>query len=214
MTINGGKSIWHYLGVSLSAAFLLLVVAMAALVIVIPKAVGATPMTVLTSSMEPGLPPGTLIIVRPTDPLALGIGDVATYQIESGKPGVITHRIVAINLIATGERSFLFQGDNNSAVDEPVLPVQIQGKLWYSIPLLGWVNNAVNGESKSWIIPLAAGLLFAYAGYSIASDVNRIAKKRRAVTRLGSNKGVHDGGEEAHEHSEAHAAQAGAQEAL
>ena len=99
------KTVWHYLGVSLSAALLVLVIALAALVIVIPKVAGAIPMTVLTSSMEPGLPPGTLIIVKPIDPAALAINDVATYQIESGKRGVITHRIVAINLIACRRRS-------------------------------------------------------------------------------------------------------------
>lgn len=174
------RGLWHYLGVSLSAALLLAVLAIAALVIVIPKVAGALPMTVLTSSMEPGLPPGTLIIVKPIDPDALGIGDIATYQIESGKRGVITHRIIAINLIANGERSFLFQGDNNSAIDDPVLPVQIQGKLWYSIPLLGWVNNAVNGENRSWIVTVAAGLLFAYAGFTVASSINAAMKKRRS----------------------------------
>jgi signal peptidase len=167
------KGIWHYLGVSLSAALLLLVIALAAIVIVVPKVAGATPMTVLTSSM------------KPIDPNDLQIGDVATYQIRSGVPGVITHRIIAINLIASGERSFLFQGDNNSAMDDPVRPAQIQGKLWYSVPLLGWVNNAVNGENKSWITPLIAGLLFAYAGYTVVSAVHGSVKKRREASSVG-----------------------------
>lgn len=174
------RGLWTYLGLALSAALLILVIALAALVIVVPKVAGATPMTVLTSSMEPGLPPGTLIVVKPIDPNLLQVGDVATYQIESGKPGVITHRIVSINMLASGERSFIFQGDNNSAQDDPVFAVQIQGTLWYSIPLLGWVNNAVNGENRSWVTPLAAGLLFAYTGYSVFGAVNDAKKKRRA----------------------------------
>ena len=181
------RGFWYYLGLSLSTAVLLAVLALAALVIVIPKVAGALPMTVLTSSMEPGLPAGTLIIVKPIDPDALAIGDVATYQIESGKRGVITHRIVAINLLADGERSFLFQGDNNSAIDDPVRSVQIQGKLWYSIPLLGWVNNAVNGENRSWLVPVAASLLFAYAGYSVASAIAESAKKRRKAAAVAAS---------------------------
>lgn len=111
------RGLWGSLGLALSAALLILVIALAMLVIVVPKIAGATPMTVLTSSMEPGLPPGTLIIVKPIDPNRLQFGDVATYQIESGKPGVITHRVVAITLLANGERGFIFQGDNNSAQD-------------------------------------------------------------------------------------------------
>ena len=46
----------------------------------------------LTSSMEPGLPPGTLVIVKPIDPVDVRIGTVITYQLESGKPTVVTHR--------------------------------------------------------------------------------------------------------------------------
>jgi signal peptidase len=181
------RGLWYYLGVSLSTVLLLAVLTIAMLVIVIPKATGALPMTVLTSSMEPGLPAGTLIIVKPIDPDALAIGDVATYQIQSGKRGVITHRIIAINLLADGERSFLFQGDNNSAIDDPVRSVQIQGKLWYAIPLLGWVNNVVNGENRSWIMPVAASLLFAYAGYSVASAIAESVKKRRKAAAVAAS---------------------------
>ena len=148
------RGLWHYLGVSLSTAVLVVVIALAALVVVIPRVAGALPMTVLTSSMEPRLPPGTLVIVKPIDPSALAIGDVATYQIESGKRGVITHRIIAINFLADGDRSFIFQGDNNGAPDDPVLAAQIQGKLWYSIPLLGWANIAINGENRAWVTPV------------------------------------------------------------
>ncbi|MEC5152078.1 signal peptidase I [Cryobacterium sp. GrIS_2_6] len=157
------KSLLHYLGLAVSGAILLLVVALALLLIVVPKVTGSTPLIVLTSSMEPTLPPGTLIIVRPVTPDEIRIGDVVTYQIRSGEPGVITHRVTAISSSSEGGRTFTFKGDNNSVADaDQVLPVQIQGRLWYSVPWVGWVNNAVNGQSRSWIVPIIAGLLFAY----------------------------------------------------
>jgi len=181
------RSLWSYIGLALSAVLLILVVALAAVAIVIPKLAGALPMTVLTSSMEPRLPPGTLIIVKPVNPADLAIGDVATYQMVSGKPGVITHRIIAINLAASGGRTFEFMGDNNGAPDaEPVQEAQIQGKLWYSIPLIGWVNNLVNGANKAWIVPVLAGLLLSYAGYMIVSalaEANRARRVRRRIAR-------------------------------
>ena len=62
----------------LSAALLILVVALSAATVFIPKATGAIPLTVLTSSMEPSLPPGTLIVVKPVRTNALRVGDVAT----------------------------------------------------------------------------------------------------------------------------------------
>ena len=49
----------------------------------IPRVAGATPYDILTSSMEPDLPPGTLVVSRPVDPQDVGIGDVIT---PSGAP--------------------------------------------------------------------------------------------------------------------------------
>jgi signal peptidase len=168
----------------LSGAFLLLVIALGVLVVVIPKMVGGIPLTVLTSSMIPHFPPGTLVIDRPIDPAELRIGDVATYQIVSGKPGVITHRIISISSSTDGTKTFQFKGDNNSVPDgEVVTSAQIQGEVWYSIPLLGYVNNAVNGPSRSAMVPAIAALLFAYTGYTIASA---IVRARRGGVRRGS----------------------------
>lgn len=178
------RGLGHYLSVSLSLAIFLIVMALAAVLIVVPKAAGAIPLTVLTSSMEPGLPPGTLIIVRPVEPADLRIGDVATYQIRSGEPGVITHRITAVNTTSAGELSFTFKGDNNADVDsDAVIPKQIQGRVWYSVPYMGFVNNAVNGADRGWIIPAIAIALLAYAGWMIASGLASSVRTRRAGRR-------------------------------
>ncbi len=182
------KGLAHYLGLSLSGALLVLVLALAALVIVIPKLAGGVPLTVLTSSMIPTLPPGTLIVDRPVSPNDLRVGDVATYQITSGRPGVITHRIIAIHNASNGTRSFQFKGDNNSQPDPTeILAAQVQGRLWYSLPLIGYVNTSLNGQSKSWIVPAVAGLLFAYAAYAILSSIvtSSRAKRRREHERRG-----------------------------
>ena len=178
------KGLWHYIGVALSGALLLLVVALAVILIVVPKVAGGIPLTVLTSSMEPRLPPGTLIVVRPVNPDDLRIGDVVTYQIQSGKPGVITHRIIAIASSSDGSRSFTFQGDNNGAPDsEQIIEAQIQGRRWYSVPFVGFVNGEVNGPNKAWIIPVAAGLLLTYAGYMVASGTVAAVKNGRKPRR-------------------------------
>ncbi|GAB3141144.1 signal peptidase I [Marisediminicola antarctica] len=175
------KGLLHYVGLRLSGALLLLVFALAVIVIVVPRASGSIPLTVLTGSMAPGLPPGTLIVVQPVDVDDLAVGDVITYQIRSGDPAVITHRIIAINAPTTGERTFETKGDNNSDADpDPVGAIQVQGKVWYSVPLVGFANNAVNGENRAWIVPGLATLLIAYAGYMIASGAATAVRKKRA----------------------------------
>jgi len=132
--------------------------------------------------MAPGLPPGTLIVVQPVDVDDLAVGDVITYQIRSGDPAVVTHRIIAINASTTGARTFETKGDNNSDADpDPVGAIQVQGKVWYSVPLVGFANNAVNGENRAWIVPGIAVLLIAYAGYMIASGAASAVRKKRAV---------------------------------
>ena len=178
------RGLLYYIGLGASAALLIAVVMLALVLIVVPKVAGATPLTVLTASMEPLYPPGTLIYVLPVKPAQIRLGDVITYQIESGNPAVISHRVIAINSPADGKRTFILKGDNNSNPDQAaVLPVQIRGRLWYSVPLLGWVNSALNGSNRSWIVDLAAAALFAYAGYMIISGTVSAARKRKKKAR-------------------------------
>lgn len=177
------RGLLYYLGLGLSAGLLGLVALVAALVIVIPVVSGSTPMTILTSSMEPTYPPGTLIIVKPIDVDEIAIGDAITYQIESGKPEVVTHRVISIESVA-GEKSFTTKGDNNAVADpKAVMPVQVRGTVWYAVPYLGYANTLVNGDSRSVIIPIIAVGLFAYAGWMVASGIAQTRRRRRRQRR-------------------------------
>jgi signal peptidase len=170
----------YYIGVGLSFGLLAFVLLLASMVVVVPAASGSTPYTILTSSMEPGLPPGTLVIVKPIEPTDIRIGTVITYQLDSGEPEVVTHRVVEIQSpnLPGGTPSFITKGDANSAPDaKPVMSLQVRGAVWYSVPLIGWVNNVVNGDLRAIVIPVVAGLLFLYAGWSIVTS--RIDKRRR-----------------------------------
>ena len=174
------KGLLHYLGVGIGAGLLAIVLLIAALAIIVPAVTNSTPMTILTGSMTPTYPPGTLIIVQPVRTDTLIIGDVITYQIESGKPDVVTHRIIAITSVTDGTRTFTTQGDANNTPDEKqVIGAQIRGKVWYSIPYLGWISTWVNGDARAWFVPLIAGGLFLYAGYMAASGIAGAVKKRK-----------------------------------
>jgi signal peptidase len=187
MTMNRGRrrlvrehGLLYYIGLGLSFGVLALVLLLAALVVVVPAATSSTPYTILTSSMEPGLPPGTLVIVKPIDPVDVNIGTVITYQLDSGEAAVVTHRVIEIQgpNLPGADPSFITKGDANSAPDaKPVMTVQLRGAVWYSVPLIGWVNNLVNGDLRAVVIPIVAGLLFLYAGWAIVSS--RIDARRR-----------------------------------
>ncbi|GAA1699713.1 hypothetical protein GCM10009808_16640 [Microbacterium sediminicola] len=171
------KGIWSYLGMGISAGLLLLAIAVAALVVVVPAVTNSVSLTVLTNSMEPTYPPGTLLVVTPTDPQDIRIGDVITYQLVPGEATYVTHRVVAVTQSTNGDVSFTTKGDNNGTIDEdPVIADQVMGRVWYSLPWLGWINNAVAGLGRSWLIVGAAVALFAYAGWMFTSGY---VKKRR-----------------------------------
>ncbi|PRY64670.1 signal peptidase [Glaciihabitans tibetensis] len=177
------KTVWQLIRTGLSMGLFGIVLALMIVAVIIPKVTGATPLTVLTSSMEPGLPPGTLLIVEPVDTNTIQIGDVVTYQIESGQPAVVTHRVTAVASSTTGERTFTFKGDNNDAEDPPVIAEQIQGRLWYSIPVVGYASTIINGPYRAVIIPVVAGAMLLYAAVSITIGLVAASKKRRANTR-------------------------------
>jgi signal peptidase len=167
----------------MSASILVLLLGVAVAVVGMPFAVGGSAMTVLTQSMEPGLPPGTLVVIRPTPVDDIRVGDVITYQISSGEAAVVSHRVIS-KTYADGELTFVTQGDNNDAPDpEPVKPVQIRGALWYSLPLLGWVNNVLTGSSRPIVLAVVAGGLFLYAAASVAGAVRDRRKRADAATR-------------------------------
>jgi signal peptidase len=176
------RGLLHYLGVALSAALLVIIAAIAGLVIVVPAVVHGSALTVLTNSMAPKYPPGTLLVIHPTPIDDITVGEVLTYQIQSGSPAVISHRVITRSVSSNGDTTFITKGDNNTLADpNPVTAAQVKGTLWYAIPYLGWVNNAVEGGARGYVVPVVAGLLFAYALYTVITTIT--ARRRKEASR-------------------------------
>ena len=172
------------IGSGVMVALLVVIGGVAALSIVVPAMTGSRALTILTSSMEPTLPPGTLIVTRPTDPAEIEVGDVLTYQLRSGEDTLVTHRVTQRLALANGEPRFVTQGDNSPMADaDPVRPVQAVGTLWYSIPYLGWVAQALSGQTRSWLIPALVAGLFGYAAWMLVAGLR---EGRRGNSKAGS----------------------------
>ena len=155
-------------------AFAAVIVAALAVVIVIPRATHGAALTVLTGSMTPGIPVGSVVVIRPVDPATLDVGDVATYQVEEGEEAFITHRIVKIH---DGERGlrFTFKGDANPGPDlEPIPAGAVRGEVWFHVPYLGGVRDALHGKGGVTLLAMLA--LFGYA----ISQVTAGLRERRS----------------------------------
>jgi signal peptidase len=145
--------------------------------ILVPKLTGSRPLTVLTGSMSPEYPAGDVIVVRPADTEDLRIGDVITFQAESGNPELTTHRIVGAVLTAEGMQ-YRTRGDANGADDSvPVRPEQVRGEVWYSVPKLGYVATWASGATVRTIVDVAAAGLLLYGGFLLTSGM--LDRRRR-----------------------------------
>lgn len=146
-----------------------LVVVVLGLTIIVPKLFGASTYTILTGSMRPGLPPGTVVVVRHVPADQIAIGNVVTYQIHSGEPTVATHRVRSLSVALNGDRTFVTQGDANPSPDPlPVQPVQIRGKLWYAVPYVGLPSLWIGIGLRQIVVMGSVAVLLAYALVSFA----------------------------------------------
>lgn len=189
LTTRRLRSAGKALGNALSILLLASVVAAGFGLLVVPKVTGSKPLTVLTGSMRPTYPPGTIVVVRPVGADALQVGDTLTYQMRSDEPDVVTHRIVSIGYGTDGKRRFITRGDANGADDpNPVQEVQVRGTVWYSVPYVGYASTALDPAHRTMALKVLAGGLLAYAGYLIVSGIRD--RRRRGYPPLSEVRAV------------------------
>ncbi|GAA1480090.1 hypothetical protein GCM10009624_05300 [Gordonia sinesedis] len=170
--------VWWWVRTIVAWTLLVFLVGVLLASVVVPRVTGAETFTISTGSMKPKYPPGTLIVVRPTKAEDIGVGTVITYQLESGKATVVTHRVVASSFDGNGKRLLTTQGDANNTPDEkPVQPQQIRGALWYSVPYLGYINKVLSGGQRTIIFWVVFGALVVYALYMFGSSFLDRGKK-------------------------------------
>ena len=86
--------------------------------------------TVLTGSMEPAIPVGSIVITK--EQSSYEMEDIISFQEEGA---IITHRIISID-----RERYITKGDANNVADtEEVQQKQILGKVILTIPLLGYL---------------------------------------------------------------------------
>lgn len=117
---------------------------------IIPRIIGAVPLTVLSGSMTPTFNPGDLIITMPVNNAKEEVkrGDIITFQPESGVSTLITHRVVSTGFTIDGDILFITKGDANSSQDAAILEEQVMGEYLYRIPYIGYLANAIPNDLK------------------------------------------------------------------
>jgi signal peptidase len=183
-TTDDDTDAWWWVRTIGSAALFMAAFSVLMALVVVPRLGGATAYTILTGSMEPKYPPGTLVVSKPVDPKSLRAGEVITFNRPDAQE-IVTHRIDEINYTSMGQMQIFTRGDNNPSRDPWTLhPDNVRGRLWYAVPYLGRVNSALTGKDKSLVIKLGAGALLLYGLYAFGTSA------RDRMRRKGDDQGA------------------------
>ena len=155
---------------------LIIVVFAMVLPLSVPQLMGYEVYEVVSGSMEPAIPVGSVIYVRPVPPADVEEEEiVAFYEDDS----VVSHRVVA-NRVAM--RELVTKGDANNTEDlEPVPYDNVIGKVALNIPVLGKIMALYSSNvGKIYLfIALACGFML-----NILADRLRVVRSQRMLKRL------------------------------
>jgi signal peptidase I len=110
------------------------------LVFGISLALGLKPVIVVSGSMEPTMPTGSLLLAREVSAATVEVGDVVTVQRQNGR-GLVTHRVVEVERADKGW-SLTLRGDANSVDDPAAYEVTTVGEVVFHAPYLGTIASA------------------------------------------------------------------------
>ncbi len=143
---------------------------------VINKAKGYS---VVTDSMTPVYNRGDVVFVKKTDFNSLKAGDIVTVRFYD-ESGYFTHRITEIDYNAG---MFRTKGDANENEDpQPSEKEQIVGKVWYSVPLLGYISIFISSMNL-----IKISVILAIVVIILVTATTIISKSKKSKTRGDSN---------------------------
>ena len=150
-TQTGGESVLPALCNVLGTLLIVIVIALC-VPITVPWLVGYQVYDVISGSMEPEIPVGSVVYVKQADPSTIQIGDVIAYQSESG---VVIHRVTT-NRTSMGE--MVTKGDANNVEDfSPVPYDNVLGRVEMHLPFLGaFMSIYASVAGKVYLLLIAA----------------------------------------------------------
>ena len=122
-----------------------------------PRAFGIQVFNVVSGSMEPTIPVGSMIFVKPMEAEKIDSGDVIAFY-SNGV--VVTHRVVENRQL---ENRFVTKGDANDLEDRQKIEYRdLLGEVVYHVPVLGDVTaHLTTPLGKIYLFALVlCGLLF------------------------------------------------------
>lgn len=154
MKTGKGSRIWKKIGSICSTLLIVLQLILLIAILVSKLVFGVEMKAVLTGSMEPELPVGSLLIVRPTSYEDVAVGDDITF-VRDERLTLVTHRVTEKDDEA---RKLTTQGIANNTADAPTSYENVLGKVVFHIPFIGYFliwTSTVKGKIICGIVIVA-----------------------------------------------------------
>ena len=127
--------------------------------------------TVLSASMRPTIPEGSVVVVTPLPAEQLHVGDVVMYRIPEGDRRVVSHRVVEI--LEPGTRPVVrTQGDANPAPDAWTARLE-GGSLWQVRAAVPGLGHLVQALRDPHVRPILVGVVPALLAALCLHDIWR-----------------------------------------
>lgn len=98
---------------------------------------GLKPQIVVSGSMEPTIPTGSLLMAKEVSAADIEVGDIVTLQ-RPNNAGLVTHRVTSVEQQHTNWE-ITMRGDANAADDPQPYTVRTVGKVVATIPGVGYL---------------------------------------------------------------------------
>jgi signal peptidase len=125
--------------------------------------------SVISGSMEPEYPTGSLIYVKSVEPSEVEVDDVITFALPNGTPA--THRVISIDeensrFYTRGDANFKIDPETGEKIyteDPPVYFKNLIGKPILVIPYLGYVAYFIQHPPGTYIALALGAVILALA---------------------------------------------------
>lgn len=144
---------------------------------------GLTPYVVLSGSMEPEYPVGSLIYVKDADPSSVEVGQAITFRQGSGT--LVTHQVYEID---SEQQLFYTQGianvDSSGEIMHDAAPTpwsSLVGRPIACVPYLGYVNDWITHAPGIYVVVAFVAVVMAI---SVALELRRMTLEKRRAEEL------------------------------
>lgn len=109
---------------------------------------------VLSGSMEPAIPVGGLVLIKPVEPTFLKVGDIICYRFSDER--LVTHRIIEIS-----SKGYITKGDANEEADPKLVKENdIIGAVVLTVPFVGHLGTIVQTPIGFLLLIFIPGIVF------------------------------------------------------